>query len=286
MDKINLSNQAILVELNIKVPSFRKLDRKVSKEVTDRKGATEEAGRFNKHLLAGVDQLEKIQKWVSSTRVELYYKTLPWSDSGQRLCDIRNFINLKDWLNDKRDEFNRMAQDFIDIYPNLVSAQAFKMGSMFDRSEYPMTDEVAKRFGFSFYFTPLPEQGDFRVDVGHEIAKELQAEYEQVYATRTQQAMADLWDRLYKVTKHISDRLADNSDGTKKVLRDSVLDNALELCSLLSVTNVTHDEKLEWARQELEAVISGVDMDDVRKSDGVRKLVKNRVDDLTEKLGW
>ena len=29
MDKINLSNQAILVELNIRVPSFRKLDKKV-----------------------------------------------------------------------------------------------------------------------------------------------------------------------------------------------------------------------------------------------------------------
>ena len=100
MDKINLSNQAILVELNIRVPSFRKLDKKVSKEVTDRKGADEDAGRFNKHLFAGVEQLEKVQKWVASARVEFYNKTLPWSDSGQRLVDIRNFITVKDWLNE------------------------------------------------------------------------------------------------------------------------------------------------------------------------------------------
>lgn len=286
MEQINLSNQAILIEMNIRVPSFRKLDKKVSKEVTDGKGASDDAGRFNKHLLAGVNTLDDIHKWVSATRVELYYKTLPWSDSGQRLCDIRNFISLKDWLNDKRSEFQVMASNFIAIYPNLVSAQAFKMGTMFDRDEYPSVDTVAQRFGFNFCFTPLPERGDFRVDVGHELATELKAEYDKIYAERTSVAMGDLWDRLYKVTKHISDRLADNTDGTKKIIRDSVLDNALELCNLLSITNVTHDEQLEWARKELEDALMGVDMKDVRDSDGVRKNVKARVDELAEKLGW
>ena len=286
MENINLSNQAILVELNIRTPSFRKLDRKVSQEVTSSKGATDDAGRFNKHLLAGVTQLEDIQKWVSAVRVEFYNKTLPWSDSGQRLCDIRNFIAVKDWMNDKRNEFNYMASNFITIYPNLVSAQAFKMGAMFDRAEYPDVNEVMNRFGFNFYFLPLPERGDFRVDVGHELAAELQKEYEKVFEERTQVAMNDLWERLYKVTTHISERLADDTDGKRKVLRDSVLDNALELIDLLRVTNVTHDEKLEWARKNLEDALMGVDMDEVRKSDGVRKSVKARVDELADTLGW
>jgi hypothetical protein len=286
MDSTNLSNQAILVEMNIRVPSFRKLDKKVSKEVTVTKGATDDAGRFNKHLLAGVNQLDDIQKWVSATRVELYYKTLPWSDSGQRLCDIRNFIAVKDWLFDKRTEFQTMASNFIAIYPNLVSAQAFKMGTMFDRDEYPDVNEVANRFGFNYYFTPLPERGDFRVDVGHALEVELRAEYDKVYQERTKQAMKDLWDRLYKVTKHISERLADNADGTKKILRDSVFDNAIELVDLLRVTNVTHDQDLEYARWSLEQALNGVDMDEVRKSDGLRKDVKSKVDELAEKLGW
>jgi len=268
------------------MPSFRKLDRKVSQEVTTSKGASDDAGRFNKHLLAGVTQLEDIQKWVAGVRVEFYQRTLPWSDSGQRLCDIRNFINVKDWLNDMQIEFQHKASNFINIYPNLVSAQAFKMGAMFDRSEYPDVNEIAQRFGFNFCFLPLPERGDFRVDVGHELASELEKEYEKVFAERTQTAMGDLWDRLYKVTKHISERLADDSDGKRKVLRDSVLDNAVELIDLLRVTNVTHDEKLEWARKNLEDALMGVDMDEVRKHDGIRKSVKARVDELADTLGW
>jgi hypothetical protein len=98
--------------------------------------------------------------------------------------------------------------------------------------------------------------------------------------------MGDLWDRLYKVTKHISERLSDDSDGKRKVLRDSVLDNAVELVELLRVTNVTHDEKLENARRQLEDALMGVDMQDVRESDGVRKAVKARVDELADTLGW
>jgi hypothetical protein len=98
--------------------------------------------------------------------------------------------------------------------------------------------------------------------------------------------MGDLWDRLYKVTKHISDRLADNTDGTKKIIRDSVLDNAIELCSLLSVMNVTHDEKLEQARRQLENTLHGVDMKEIRDSDAIRKHVKAQVDELSDKLGW
>lgn len=286
MDKINLSNQAILVELNIRVPSFRKLDKKVTREVTVSKGADDQAGRFNKSLLAGADQLDKIQKFVASTRVEFYAKTLPWSDSGQRLADIRSFLSVKDWLNDKSAEYDKLASDFVTIYPNLVSAQAFKMGTMFDRSEYPDANDIARRFGFNFYFTPLPERGDFRVDVGHDIAVELEAEYEKVYGDRTKQAMEDLWARLYKVTKHLSERFADNEKGDSKRLFDSVLDNALELCEMLSVMNVTHDSDLDWARQKLEEALHGVDMKDVRDSSGVRKEVKARVDELADKLGW
>jgi hypothetical protein len=286
MDNINLSNQAILVELNIGVPSFRKLDKKVSKEVTTAKGADDQAGRFNKSLFAGVEQLEKIQKWVASTRVEFYAKTLPWNDGGQRLCDIRNFLTVKDWLNTKAGEMTQLANDFAVIYPSLVSAQAFRMGTMFDRSEYPDAHTILDRFNFKFCFVPLPEHGDFRVDVGHELAEELSKEYARVYEERTAQAMGDLWDRLYKVTKHISERYADNEEGGKKKIYDSVLDNAVELCEMLKVMNVTKDPDLDWARQKLEEALMGVTTDDLKSSDGLRNKVKNSVDTLTDKLGW
>lgn len=293
IDQINLSNQAILVELSIRAPSFRKLDKKISREVTSSKGADDDAGRFNKHLLAGTSQLDKLTKWVAATRVEFYARTLPWGGSLY-LVDIRKYLELKDWLVTKQQEFTLMATDFLNIYPHLVSAQAFKMGAMFDRSEYPTPDVVARKFGFDFGFTPLPSSGDFRVDVGHEMAAELEAEYQKMYEARVKSVADETWSRLYEAVKRMSDRLSDkeevDEDGNvvtgKKVLRDTVLTNLLDIVDFMRDMNVTNDENMEWARKQLADALCGVSMDDIRKSDGYRKSVKAKVDDIAEKLGW
>jgi hypothetical protein len=50
--------------------------------------------------------------------------------------------------------------------------------------------------------------------------------------------------------------------------------------------NVTHDEKLEQARRQLENTLHGVDMKEIRDSDAIRKHVKAQVDELSDKLGW
>ena len=60
----------------------------------------------------------------------------------------------------------------------------------------------------------------------------------------------------------------------------------MELCELLQVMNVTQDPTLEQARRDLEDALMGVDIVDVRESDGLRKEVKRRVDELADKLGW
>jgi hypothetical protein len=64
------------------------------------------------------------------------------------------------------------------------------------------------------------------------------------------------------------------------------MDNAVELCEMLKVMNVTQDADLDWARQKLEEALMGVTTEDLKKSDGLRKDVKSRVDELADKLGW
>jgi trehalose-6-phosphate synthase len=75
----------------------------------------------------------------------------------------------------------------------------------------------------------------------------------------------------------MSDRLGYDEQGKKKVFRDSLVDNAVELCRLLQTLNVTQDPKLERARQQLESILIGVDADELRK-DGARDEIKAKVD--------
>jgi hypothetical protein len=62
------------------------------------------------------------------------------------------------------------------------------------------------------------------------------------------------------------------------VFRDSLVSNAVDLCSLLTKLNVTNDPKLEHARAALEKTIAGVTPDKLREDDFKREQVKAEVD--------
>ena len=110
---MSLANSAVLVELSISSWSGRKLDRKVSAETNQAKGARADAVRANKNLFAGSDKLEKINNYVSSARQEYYAMTLPWSTSGTRLLPFVQIFDFKTWVATKEKEFQDIVDDFL-----------------------------------------------------------------------------------------------------------------------------------------------------------------------------
>ena len=274
-----IGSNAMLVDLNISVWTGRKMDKKVSEEVDASKGTKARAGNYHKKLLAGSDKLEKVQKIVSAIRTWNYQNTLPWLDGGSRLLPMANFFDYKQTLNNFENQFTQAVDEFLVEYPQLVSSSAFTLGALFDRNEYPDVEELRNKFRFKYVFTPVPDAGDFRVDVEAEAKRELEEQYKSYYENKLNDAMQDAWDRLHEVLTHISERL-DYSDENKKKFWDSTITNAQELCELLTKLNVTNDPKLEQARQQLERALHGVEPADVRESEGIRKNVKSKVDEI------
>lgn len=286
MSNISISSSAMLVSISISCWSARKLDKKVSEEVTTNKGASKRAARVNKNLLADDMRLEAIQKYAADIRNWLNAVTIPWSDMGVRLVTTTQFFDFKQALDERKAEFERLAADFIVAYPTLISAQAFKLGTMFNRDEFPSVDEIARKFSMSYTFMPLPEAGDFRVDIGNQAAEELRQQYEEAYNQRVQEAMSDVWGRLKSVLDKISERLTTDELGKNKVFRDTLVSNAIEVCDMLKYLNVTQDPELERARKLTEQALLGITADGLRKEGGVRADVKSRVDEILGKFEW
>jgi len=239
--------------------------------------------------LAGTAKLDEVQKLVSTIRIWHYSQTLPWSDGGSRLLPMKNFFDYKATLADYEQQFTEAVDGFLNDYDTLVTAAAFQLGDLFDAEEYPSKDSLINKFRFKFVFLPVPDVGDFRIDVNEASRQELQAQYESFYQTKLNEAMKDAWDRLHECVTKMSEKLTDaatprvNKDGEEnrtQIFRDSLVTNAVELCELLTKLNVTNDPKLEAARKKLESVVSGVTADDLRKSDATRHDVKSRVDEI------
>lgn len=275
-----IQDKSVLVDVNISVWTGKKMDKKVSQEIDAAKNTKTKAGNYSKHLLAGTDKLDTLSKMVANVRNWHYQQTLPWSDSGSRLLPMKNFFEYKQTLSYHEQEFSDAVEEFLTEYPNLVSAAAFQLGDLFDRDEYPNAEELRSKFKFKYVFLPVADVNDFRVQVGEESGEELREQYEKFYTDKLNGAMKETWERLHDVLSKISERLADGEDGEKKIFRDSMFTNAMELCAMLTRLNVTDDPKLEEARKKLEKAIAGVDAKDVRDDEALRKDVKQRVDDI------
>jgi len=278
---ISISSSAVLIDLNISVWTARKLDKNVSKEIDVNKNTTIKAGNYNKHILAGSDQLDAITKLANEIRDWHGRQTLPWSDAGTRLLPMTNFFDYKQQLGVYEAEFKSRINTFIQQYPNIIQGMAFKLGKLFDRAEYPDADKIASKFNLRYTIMPVPETNDFRVDIADDIRNEMQQEYQKAYEGRIEAAMSDAWSRLHTTLEHMIDRL---SGDEKKIFRNSMVDNALELTNLLTRLNVTKDPKLENARQALEQSLVGVTADELRDSEGARKEILNKVNQIMENI--
>ena len=274
-----IGSNAMLVDLNISMWTGRKMDKKVSEEIDASKSTKARAGNYHKKLLAGSDKLEKVQKIATAVRAWNYQHTLPWSDGGSRLLPMKSFFDYKATLGNYEAQYTQAVEDFLTEYPQLVSGSAFTLGDLFDRGEYPDVEELRNKFRFKYVFCPVPDAGDFRIDVEEQAKSELQQQYKEYYDGKLADAMKDAWDRLHETLTHLSDRM-DYTDENKKKFWDSTITNASDLCGLLTSLNVTNDPKLEDMRQKLEKALNGVDASDIRESEAIRTSVKSKVDDI------
>ena len=107
----------------------------------------------------------------------------------------------------------------------------------------------------------------------------MEEQYKETLNTRIQQVNEDLWERLHSTIKHMADRMGVSADGKKNIFRDSMVENAVDLCDLLKRLNITNDQKLEKARASLESALLGVDATELRK-DGAREEMAIKLDNI------
>lgn len=284
---MSISASAVLVELNISVWTASKVDRETTDLVNTNASAVRDASQTKKNLLAGTNLRKDIEKLAA--RVRLYHNqhTLPWADKGERLLPTKLFMDYKTAMNNYEQTFNQMCTNFFAEYPRLVQEAQQNLGRLYKAEDYPTVDEVQLKFGFRRTVKPVPEAGDFRLDVPAEDMRELVCSFEQQQQEKLAEAVREPWERLHAELSAISKKLTDvEGDDAKKRYHDTLVSNPLELCSLLTKLNITNDPKLEAARRELELTMLGTNIDMIKEDPQVRKNVKTKVDDILKKFEW
>ena len=279
----SISSSAMLVELNISVWTGRKFDKGVSQEIDTQKQTTTRAGNYSKRLFADEPIFDAIQKYAGNSRTYHYHATMPWSDSGLRLLTTTMFFDYQKEISGMEMEFNRLVEQFVNQYDKLVLQAQMKLGALFNPDDYPHVDTVREKFRFSVKFAPVPEVGDWRVNVGNEAQEMLRESYAEYYQANLEQAYADVWERTHEALKRMSEKL---SGDKKQIFRDTLVGNVQEMIDLLDKFNITGDPKMKQAKVKMESALSGITPDALREDDALRHDVKSKVDSLLKEFSW
>ena len=299
----SIASSAMLCELSISTWTGRKKDKRASEQVTSDNNASAGVANVSKKLLADCEELVAIQKLTANIRNLHYGMTMPWSDIGHRLLPTAQYFKYHEQMTAMQNEYESLVDTFLRDYDNEIINAQLKLGDLFDPFEYPTADSLRAKFGFRLSYIPLPDVGDFRVDVGNEATDQLRTEYQSFYAKQLKTAMDDVWKRVYEKLSNMSERLdytdeyvdevyTDKNGNTRtrtknkgaKTFRDTLVSNVTDMVELLNVCNVTGDSQMSAMANKLDEALRGITPDALREDQHLRAETKRTVDDVIKSL--
>jgi hypothetical protein len=283
---MTIASSAMLVELNISVWTANKVDKAASRKVADDNQAASDAGQFRKNLMAGSSLRKQIADYAAACRLWHNTRTMPWADRGPRLLPTSLFFDYKTEVDGRQAYFRDLVNRFESEYPTLQRTAQNYLGALYDATDYPSVEEMRSKFGFRLVFSPVPEAGDFRVDLPAQELMEMRDRYEQAANDRVSHAVKEQWGKLHDMLSRMSEKLIEPDGDDTRRWHDTFLTNAHEMCSLLTHLNITRDPELEEARRKLERAIAGIEIEDIKESAGVRVDVKSKLDDILRQYNW
>lgn len=290
-----LAHAAVLISLNVSAWAGRKRDKKTTNEVIQQHGAaSKKAASVVKNLLSDDEDLDKLLAYAQETRLYLNKNTLAW-DASNRMLPSGMVIEVCGELDAKIYTYGKLVDKLVAAYPVKVSAQAFQMGTLFNRNEYPSADEIKRKFQMRYVVTPVPTSGDFRVDVQKDVGEFLKQQYEKAANERVASLMREPWERAFDVLAHAKGRMeallaytpeegSTRRDAPK--LFQSVIDNALEQANLLDKLNVTGDVQLKDCAARIRRMFTNADIKSLRESKEKQEAVKKQVEEILDKFDF
>ena len=298
----SLSSSSMLVSINIGCFNTRRKDKKVSKDIArDNHVANEKLVSANKTLLAS-PKLDAIRSLITRIHEVNRNMTNEWAPKLQLLPTAVYPDHVNTFMGNASFEgtYWGLVQDFVDNeYSWVVMDMQRELGSMYDAAQYPSVEDVRKKFYYNVSYMPLPDSGDFRVDVGREAQEALREHYERQMQHRMEAMASDLHKRIYEALagnpnrpedKGLIGNLATEPDAKTGALKsagrlhDSRIEGIHNLIKLLGPLNITNDPTIARAQHQLRMTLDNLTCAADFKQPEVRKDTAERLQEVLDSL--
>lgn len=283
VNPMSLSQHAVLVALNISVFSGRKFDRTATEKVSEDFNASNEAGRYNK-LIVPKSLLAEVNHIAGQARSLHYELTVPWMHNGVGILSSKVFNRYSTELGILQAKFQKAVAKIVRVYPDAIESAKNILGLLFNASDYPDASQLERLFSFDWTIMPVPEHGDFRVEISDQEKKAMERALSASLKKAQDGAMRELASRMHSAVKRMADTLKSYNDGAISKFTRSLVDDVRDMCVLLPQMNVSGDKSFDSLCADVSRSLSAHDPVALRNDPVLSIEVQKKAEQLVKSI--
>lgn len=286
----NLEFNYVLCAVESRVWTGAITDSNTSHEVTNRKQADADAGRFVKVLVKS-SALANVRNSVNKARALLYSQSVPWLSSSH-LVKVDRMGDINAMIEKQREAFNAAVERFLEDYPTLVQGAEKRLGELFSAGDYPTVEALRGKFSFSVTWLPFtkaaPEQ---LAAMDGAAAKLVENSVAAAIERGKREAHAEILNRTIEAVDGVNGALSRyeemKADGKKAMLHESRIESlyaaADDICDYSFPETGADAIKLEETA-ELIREVAAEGVDTFKESESARRAAQLRLDSIRARL--
>ena len=177
-------------------------------------------------------------------------------------------------------QFNAAVEKFIGVYAQRIAEVDARLQVLANGSDHPSEDAVRQACWFRWEYVTMGPPGSLQKISADIWAKE-KAKAEVKMSEAADEVRQAMREGFAALVQHMKDKLAPSEDGKRKVLFGSTVDKFKEFLKDFSAKNITGDTDLESLVGKARDLLSGVKVENLRKDDDIRVLVKTEMEAIS-----
>lgn len=276
----SLADKAILVKLSISRYAARVQDNESREVVSTQHNSSPEAYSVTKRLLNPKNEIvAKVTTTIN--QIKRYHRdnTVPWDYDGTGVIRSTKYPKYAQQMRQLFAEYHNAINQFTSEFIKLKDEAKAFLGSGYNEDDYPSLGELTQKFKIDLEVLPVPQSGDFRVDLPAETMEEISKNIESKEQEKMKNMAQVLAKRVYEPIKHVVEILSNDQK-----IYGSLLENVEKIIDAIPDLNVTEDTSLNDIRQEIEEKLLNIPIDEIRGSDYVKGEAKETAKELAKKI--
>ncbi|MEQ8208272.1 MAG: hypothetical protein RH917_00450 [Lacipirellulaceae bacterium] len=217
------------------------------------------------------------------TRATALWKgmSLPFPVAGLRLMRAEDVETFDGRMRDLSGELREAVAKLEHEYEDLRTAARERLGSLYDRSDYPLS--LSEEFALEWEF-PTVEPPDYLRRLNPELyrreCQRVAHQFDQAVELAEQAFLAEFSELI----AHLGERLSGAADGKPKVFRDTAVEKLHTFFARFSHLNIGSDEQLEQLVDQSQQLLQGVQPQQLRSDASLRKHISSELRQVESSL--